>query len=150
MTMTATTLSTAVGEALAGPLQALPVALIARICLVAMFPFSALDKIVNRAEALAQARSSVVPAAWAPLLLAAAAVLEFVAPVCIVVGWMAEPAALLLALFCIVTALLFHPFWRSDDLLRPGPSSGRTHFWDFTKNFGLAGGLLLVAAGRGF
>jgi len=36
------------------------------------------------------------------------------------------------------------------DFWRPHTSEGRTHFWDFTKNFGLAGGLLLVAAGHGF
>jgi putative oxidoreductase len=143
------TMSGDIGQALATQLQALPVALIGRICLVGMFPFSALDKIFNRGEALAQARSSIVPAAWAPLLLAMGAVLEVVAPVCIVIGWMAEPAALLLALFCMLTALLFHPFWLSRDLWRQGPSVGRAHFWDFTKNFGLAGGLLLVAAGHG-
>ena len=148
--MTAMTASNAIGQALASHLQALPVALLARICLVGMFPFSAIDKFVNRSEALAQARSSIVPAALAPLLLAMGAVLEIVAPVCIVVGWMAEPAALLLALFCILTALLFHPFWASGDLLSKGPSVGRNHFWDFTKNFGLAGGLLLVAMGQGF
>lgn len=144
------TASTDIGQALAAQLQALPVALVARICLVGMFPFSALDKIFNRREALAQARSSIVPAAWAPLLLAMGMLLEIVAPACIVVGWMAEPAALLLALYCVLTALLFHPFWRRGDFWRRGPSAGRTHFWDFTKNFGLAGGLLLVAMGRGF
>ena len=144
------TASTSIAHALASQLQALPVALVGRVCLVGMFPFSALDKIFNRGEALAQARSSIVPAALAPLLLAMGAVLEIVAPVCIVVGWMAEPAALMLALFCMLTALLFHPFWRHGDLLRKGPSADRAHFWDFTKNFGLAGGLLLIAAGRGF
>jgi len=143
------TASTGIGQALAAHLQALPVGLLARIFLVGMFPFSALDKVVNRAEALAQARSSIVPNALAPLLLAMGAVLEVVAPVCIVVGWMAEPAALALALFCVLTALLFHPFWLRGDLLRKGPSTDRAHFWDFTKNFGLAGGLLLVAAGQG-
>lgn len=144
------TWSADVGQALATQLQALPVPLLARICLVGMFPFSALDKILNRREALAQARSSVVPAAWAPVLLALGMALEITAPLCIVLGWMAEPAALMLALYCMLTALLFHPFWRSADLWRPGPSAGRAHFWDFTKNFGLAGGLLLVAMGRGF
>lgn len=125
-------------------------ALLARIFLVGMFPFSALDKVLNRQEALAQARSSIVPAPLAPLLLALGGALEVIAPVLIVCGWWAEPAALLLALYCIVTALLFHPFWVAGDFWRPGASVARGHFWDFTKNFGLAGGLLLVAAGHGF
>jgi len=137
-------------HAVSSMLDGWPVALIARICLVGMFPFSAVDKIVNRTAALAQARSSFVPAALAPLLLAAGGTLEVMAPVCIVAGWYAEPAALLLALYCVLTALLFHPFWAPGDFWRPGASAGRAHFWDFTKNFGLAGGLLLVAAGHGF
>lgn len=41
--------------------------LVARICLVAIFPFSGLDKIVNWDNALAQAGSSVLPGA--PVLL---------------------------------------------------------------------------------
>ena len=137
-------------HALAGWLQQWPVELIARICLVGMFPFSALDKLLHRADALAQARSSIVPAVLAPALLLAGGLLEVVGPVCVVSGWMAGPAALLLALYCAATALLFHAFWNRGDFWRPGASQGRTHFWDFTKNFGLAGGLLLVAAGHGF
>lgn len=137
-------------HALAGWLQQWPVELIARICLVGMFPFSALDKLLHRADALAQARSSIVPAVLAPALLVAGGLLEVVGPVCVVSGWMAGPAALLLALYCAVTALLFHAFWNRGDFWRQGDSRGRTHFWDFTKNFGLAGGLLLVAAGHGF
>jgi putative oxidoreductase len=142
--------SSHLAEAMAAQAAAWPVALIARICLVGMFPFSALDKVINRSDALAQARSSIVPAALAPLLLGLGMTLEIVAPICIVLGWMAEPAALMLALYCVLTALLFHAFWASDDFWRKGASKGRAHFWDFTKNFGLAGGLLLVAVGRGF
>lgn len=58
-------------------------------------------------------------------------------------------AALVLTAFCVVTALLYHPFWRRGDLWADGDSVDRQHFWDFTKNFGLAGGLLLVALGAG-
>lgn len=137
-------------DAVASLLSGLPVGLIARICVVGMFPFSALDKIFNRKDALMQARSSIVPAPLAPLLLAMGMALEIIGPVCVVSGWMAGPAALMLALYCVVTALLFHPFWVHGDLLRPGASVDRTHFWDFAKNFGLAGGLLLVAVGAGF
>jgi putative oxidoreductase len=136
--------------AVASLLQGLPVSLIGRICLVGMFPFSAVDKVINRRQALLQARSSIVPPVFAPLLLALGMALEIIAPVCIVSGWMAGPAALLLSLYCMVTALLFHVFWTSGDFWRQGPSLGRSHFWDFTKNFGIAGGLLLVAVGAGF
>jgi putative oxidoreductase len=131
-------------------LAALPMALVARVCLVGMFPFSALDKVLHWREARAQASSSVLPASWAPLLLVLGMACEVVTPVCIVAGWWAEPAALVLAGYCAVTALLFHRFWTYGDFWRRGESQGRTHFWDFTKNFGLVGGLLLVAIGHGF
>lgn len=122
--------------------------LIARIMLVLMFPFSALDKVLHWDAALAQARSSVLPGA--PVLLIAAIAIEVATPICIVVGWHAEMAALLLAAFCVATALLYHPFWKAGDFWAKGSSVDRGHFWDFTKNFGLAGGLLLVALGAGF
>ena len=121
--------------------------LLARVLLVAMFPFSAIDKVLHWDDALKQARSSILPGA--PLLLVAAMVVEVVAPVCIVAGWYAPIAALVLAAFCAATALLYHPFWRAGDFWAKGESVDRSHFWDFTKNFGLAGGLLLVALGAG-
>lgn len=135
---------------LAGGLHGLPTATIARVCLVLMFPFSALDKVLHWDDALVQARSSFLPPAWAPLLLVLGMGVEIATPVCIVVGWHAEPAALLLAMYCAATALLFHRFWACGDFWKHGASTGRSHFWDFTKNFGLVGGLLLVALGRGF
>lgn len=131
-------------------LQQLPTAAIARVCLVLMFPFSAIDKVLHWPDAVEQASSSFIPEAFAPPMLILAMVLEVAAPICIVSGWQAEPAAFVLALYCAVTALLFHAFWRFPDFWKPGTSIARNHFWDFTKNFGLVGGLLLVAAGRGF
>lgn len=122
--------------------------LAARILLVALFPFSALDKVLHWDEAMAQCRTSFLPAA--PLMLVAAMAVEVATPVCIVVGWHAVPAALLLAAFCVATALLYHPFWRQGDFWAKGASVDRGHFWDFLKNLGLAGGLLLVATGAGF
>ncbi len=50
-----------------------------------------------------------------------------------------------LAAFCAATAVLYHPFWQHDDLFAKGKSTGREEFWEFLKNFGLAGGLMLVA-----
>jgi putative oxidoreductase len=115
----------------------------ARICLVAMFPFSAIDKIWHRASALAQTESAGIPGG--PMLLAAAIGVEALTPICIVTGWFDRPAALLLAAFCVVTAFLYHPFWAYRDFWsRSDASQGRDHFWQFLKNFGLVGGLLLV------
>lgn len=118
------------------------VAVFARLCLVVLFPFSAYDKIVHWRDALKQASSSFVPAA--PALLVMAIIVEFVAPVCIVIAWHARAAALVLAAFCVVTAVLYHPFWQFTDFWSKD-GVGRGHFWDFLKNFGLVGGLLLLA-----
>jgi putative oxidoreductase len=115
-----------------------------RVCLVILFPFSALDKIVFWKDAIAQADSSFLPKSSGPPLLITAIIVEAVAPFCIVVGWHDRLAALVLALFCVVTAILYHPFWKFPDFWKAGQSQSRMHFWDFLKNFGLVGGLLLV------
>ncbi|MDN5849311.1 MAG: DoxX family protein [Nitrococcus sp.] len=115
-----------------------------RVCLVGLFPFSALDKVVFWKDALAQTDSSFLPKSSGPPLLVIAIVVEAVAPFCIVFGWHDRIAALILALFCVVTAILYHPFWAFPDFWKPGDSKARAHFWDFLKNFGLVGGLLLI------
>lgn len=120
------------------------VPIVIRVCLVVLFPFSALDKIVFWKDALAQADSSFLPKTSGPPLLISAIVVEAVAPFCIVFGWHDRIAALILALFCVVTAILYHPFWKFADFRKSGNSVARSHFWDFLKNFGLVGGLLLI------
>lgn len=123
-------------------LVAIPV--IARLCLVVMFPFSALDKMVHWKEAIKQATSSFLPGG--PVLVVTAIIVELVTPVCIVTGWHDRLAAFVLAGFCAVTAILYHPFWKYPHFWS-GAGDGRTHFWDFLKNFGLVGGLLLLMIG---
>jgi putative oxidoreductase len=114
---------------------------LARLCLVVMFPFSAADKVVHWKEAMVQARSAPLPgAAW---MLVAAIIVEFCTPFMIVLGIEARLAAFVLAGFCLVTALLYHPFWNYPDFWAKD-GIGRSNFWDFLKNFGLVGGLLLV------
>ena len=116
---------------------------VARICLVVMFPFSAAEKIWHWNNAIEQTRSAPVP--FARPLLVLATLVEFVTPFMIVFGWWDRPAALALAGFCVVTAVLYHPFWKGPDLFGPSADSkARAHFWEFVKNFGLVGGLLLV------
>lgn len=118
-----------------------------RLCLVILFPFSALHKWRFWPEAMAQARSSWLPGWTARPMLLGALALELVAPAMILAGWHERTAALALALYCVVSALLYHRFWRPQDFWVPAHSQARTEFWDFLKNFGLAGGLLLLAFG---
>ncbi len=117
--------------------------IVAKACLVCMFPFSAAEKVWHWKNAMDQTQSTPVP--FGRELLVAATAVEFVTPVMIVFGWCERPAAIVLAGFCAITAVLYHPFWKGDDFWSPNPDSkARAHFWDFTKNFGLVGGLLLV------
>jgi putative oxidoreductase len=117
-----------------------------RASLVVLFPFSAADKILHWDEAMKQAKSGPRPFAGAAReLLVMGAAVEAIAPLCIVTGRGDRQAATLLAGFCAVTALLYHPFWKHDDLFVEGKSKGRDEFWEFLKNFGLVGGLLYVA-----
>ena len=116
--------------------------LMARIGLVILFPFSALHKILFHGEALEQARSSILPGPKVLLLLAT--VLEIVGPALIMLGLFDRLAALLMAGYCAVTAVFFHRFWSYGDLFAKGQSQGRTHLFDFMKNFGMVGGFLLL------
>jgi len=127
-------------------LVALP--LLARILLVCMFPFSGIDKILHWGDALKQANSSFLPCG--PCLLLMGMTIEFLTPVCIVFGWHDHIAALILAGYCAITAILFHNFWVYPDFWAKGDSVGRNHFWDFTKNFCLVGGLLMLIATASF
>jgi putative oxidoreductase len=123
------------------------VPIVARFCLVIMFPFSAYDKVVHWDDAMKQARSAPLPGS--ALMLVAAILVEFVTPVCIVIGWHDRLAAFILAGFCVVTAFLYHQFWKFSDFWSKD-GVGRSHFWDFLKNFGLVGGLLLIVIGGNF
>ncbi len=127
-------------------LHALP--LLARICLVCMFPFSGIDKIIHWDGAIKQASGSFLPCA--PCLLILGMAVEFITPVCIVSGWHDHIAAFILAGYCALTAILFHNFWAYPDFWAQGDSIARNHFWDFTKNFCVVGGLLLLIATAGF
>lgn len=49
----------------------------------------------------------------------------------------------------MITAVLFHQFWRFPDFWRFNEGEGMQHFWEFLKNFALVGGLgLIVLAPR--
>ena len=56
-------------------------------------------------------------------------------------------AALVLAGYCVITAVLWKQFWRAADFRLQGPSQGRAMFWDFLKNLAVAGGFLMLAFG---
>jgi putative oxidoreductase len=121
--------------------------LAARYLLVMLFfPFSALDKTLNFRGAVAQA-SEIAPAALAAPLILAGLGVEILMPLAILTGTADRAAGLVMAGYCMVTALLWKQFWKPGDFWRGSDSKGRTLFWDFLKNFALAGGFLLLVVG---
>ena len=121
------------------------------LLVVLFFPFSALDKIINFRGAIGQAET-IFPPTLATGSILAGLFIEIVMPLAILTGTADRFAALILALYCVATAILFKPFWRPGDFWHRGDSKGRDLFWDFLKNFSLAGGFLLItfgAAGHG-
>ena len=119
--------------------------LAARCTLVILFlPFSALDKIFNFRSALRQAEDAVSWRPLAVLLILAGLAIEVFMSLAVVTGIADRLAACVLALYCIVTACLWKQFWLERCRI---DGSARDLFWDFLKNFSLAGGFLLLAFG---
>ena len=111
------------------------------------FPFSALDKILNFRGAVGQAREIAPNEGAATLLILAGLFVEIVMPLGILTGTADRLAALVMAGYCMVTALLWKQFWKPGDFWQAGDSRARGLFWDFLKNFSLAGGFLLLTFG---
>jgi putative oxidoreductase len=124
------------------------IAFAVRCLLVGLFlPFSALDKVLNFRAAVDQAYQSIPNRALASLLIAGGFCIEVFMSLAILTGVADRLAALILAGYCIITALLWKQFWTKPDFRLNGASNGREVFWDFLKNFALAGGFLLLAFG---
>ncbi len=121
---------------------------LSRCLLVLLFlPFSALDKVLNFKDAEAQAALAIHGRWLARLAILAGCGIEVVMSLCILSGIADRAAALVLAAYCVATALLWKRFWKSADFTLVGPSRGRDTFWDFLKNLALAGGFLTLALG---
>ena len=86
---------------------------VARLCLVVLFPFSALNKIFDHQSAMAQAAHGWIslPPSLAELLLVLGGLIEIIGPICILLDFYRRQAALLFIFYVIATAVLFHNFW---------------------------------------
>jgi putative oxidoreductase len=123
-------------------------ALAARLLLVMLFlPFSALDKVLNFRQAVDQAAEAAPGRSLAAVLIFAGLGVEVFMSLAILTGIADRLAALVLALYCVVTALLWKQFWKTPDFRLRGASRGREVFWDFLKNLALGGGFLALAFG---
>jgi putative oxidoreductase len=123
-------------------------ALAIRVVLVLLFlPFSALDKILDFRNAVAQAQEAVQNEAAATALILIGLFVEVVMSAGVVSGIADRACAFVLAGYCAVTALVWKQFWRPGDFWRSSDGKARALFWDFWKNLALAAGFLLIVFG---
>ena len=105
--------------------------LIGRILISALFLISAFNKVFNLDGSMGWMESFGVPG----FFIFPAIAIEIILPILVIVGYQAKVAAGILAIFCLLTAFLFH-FDFSD----------QSHLVSFLKNIGLAGGFLFIVA----
>ena len=105
--------------------------LIGRIFISLIFLLSGYNKIFNYGDTVTWMDGFGIPG----FLLWPAIILEIILPVLIIIGYRTQISAILLAIFCITTALIFH--FDFDNQMQ---------IIAFLKNLGLAGGFLFIAA----
>lgn len=113
-------------------------ALAGRIGIAVLFLPSGLGKLMSLGPTAGFIASKGLPAA--PLLAGLSGALEVAAALALLLGWRTRWAALALAAFTLVAAVVFHDFWAAE-----GPQALFQRL-SFFKNVGIAGGLLLLAA----
>ena len=105
--------------------------LLGRIFISALFIISAYDKILSIDGTTSWMEGFGIPG----FLLFPVIALEIILPLFVIIGYKAKISAGLLAIFCVVTAFIFH-FDFSDPMQKIA----------FFKNIGLAGGFLFIVA----
>ena len=114
-----------------------PLALVARILLAAIFISAGFSKVMGFEGVTAYIGSKGLPI---PMILAGCTIaLEIIGGLAIIIGYKARIAGLLLGLFSILAALIFHNFWAFP------PEQVYLQNIMFMKNLSIAGGLFLLA-----
>lgn len=115
-----------------------PLILAGRILLALLFLLAGIDKLADIAGTAGYIASVGLPAATP--LAALSGAFEVLAALALAVGWQARWAALSLALFTLLTNVLFHNYWAlpADQVYLEQVK--------FMKNLSIVGGMLVVAA----
>ncbi len=112
--------------------------LAARCAIASVFLVSGIHKGIWHSKAAAEFARDKIP--MIPLVLPTVVFLHLAAPICIIVGWQTELAALALAVFTVAATLKVHAYWRL-----PKPEQlGRSRIT--ISNLSVTGGLLLLVA----
>jgi len=105
--------------------------LMGRIFISLIFLLSGYNKIFNYGDTVSWMEGFGIPG----FLLWPAIFLEIIFPILVIIGYRTQISSVLLAIFCITTALIFH--FDFDNQMQ---------IIAFLKNLGLAGGFLFIAA----
>lgn len=128
--------------------MAVTLAFLIRLALVALFlPFSALDKLLDFRGAVRQVCGIGIGPVPGRVLVVTGLFIEVVMSLGVLTGVADRLAAVILATYCIATAILYKRFWATGDFRLRGTSHGRDLFWDFLKNIAVAAGFALIAFG---
>ena len=105
--------------------------LIGRLLISVLFLISAYNKILSIDGTMSWMEGFGVPG----FLVYPAITIEIILPLFIIIGYQSKMSAFLLALFCLITAFIFHYDF-----------TDQTQTIAFLKNIGLAGGFLFIVA----
>ena len=100
-----------------------------RIFLSMIFLFEGINKIFNYESTIKYMESFNVP----ELLAIPTIILEILFPLLLIIGYQTKPSALVLAIFTLTTALIFHTDF-----------TNQMQLISFLKNFAIAGGFLIL------
>lgn len=105
--------------------------IVGRVVLASLFVLAAINKIIGPKPVMDHMRQEGVPGILLPAVIA----LELAAGIALMIGWHTNIAAGALAIFCVLTAIVFHRNFKE-----------RTERTQFFKDIALAGALAILAA----
>ena len=113
------------------------VPLVARLLITYIFATSGIAKVVAWQSNVQYMSTRHLP--MIPVLLAAAAVIELGGSLCLITGYQARAAAMVMFFYTTILTVLFHNYWAATGMLA---GMQETHF---RKNVAIMGGLLVLA-----
>lgn len=114
------------------------IALVGRLLIVYIFLTSGIGKVFSWSDNVAYMNTRHLR--FVPVLLVIAAIVELGGSLCLITGFQARAAALVMAGYLAVVTVLFHNYWSFTGNLG---GMQETHF---RKNLAIIGGLLILAA----
>lgn len=109
-----------------------------RILFALVFLLSGMNHLMKLGDMSGYAESKGLPAPTMATAVSGLAILG--AGICLIVGWQVFVAAVVLAVFTFLTAVLMHQFWKEED-----PMAKMNEMTHFLKDVALTGAALFIA-----